>query len=332
VPPLPPRAQTPLARSLKLAFCWSGFCIIWLGEILIHLKCGFSKKVYADPTHCIGVAAWSNYLVFAEGICRSGLAVVAAGAAWEFLLALRYCEAFGFLRDACSGGDDGLRLALPALALSVTTVAIGIWNMYDEDVPESIALYCHVADTFCHSVVSSAVLGLIYDFATAIKRRKVLAFFGSFVRCEDNIEQHGVSGEFDPDADVEQGGCFRTLIMWIAFAITLFCYTCMQMGYTIPDIAQNVLGILNVLCWGGLSWWLIECIFHLRQTLTRTIDGKALANLAVHHRPHNRSFTSGEGSFRLQGSLSLSFSSWRPYDERHRPHDEQHHRTLSSWP
>merc|ERR1711933_209315 len=121
------------------------------------------------------------------------------------------------------------------------------------------------ADCFCHAIMASAIVGLVFQFFVAAVRWKLKQFCLHFLICYDTIENHGVTGEgelLEPHAVVKHAQCSkhaRIALTWFFFSITLCC--CLLSLYfpsMTPAFVEKATDFLGMFCWCGIAWWMVS--------------------------------------------------------------------------
>lgn len=274
------------AGAARLVVCWSSAFLLWAAEMYIHMRCGFGKEVYEDEGDCAGLPDWKPYLTVCEGICRSGLAVALAGMLWRTCAYFRRQVADGNVHRAPTQGDDGGNGLFAVKAfLATLTLGVGLWSVVPDEelVPEWVALAAHIFDIGCHTVVTTALVGLLIDICDSIVHRRLLKLAGNFVSCRDDIEAHGVRGR-DPESDSEGQRHLPTLLaragfMWLVFCVALASFVADQ-TVGLPLVATVCVELLGVFCWVGITWSVIGSCAHLKETMA-SVPGASLSNLAI---------------------------------------------------
>eukprot|EP00448_Togula_jolla_P027729 CAMPEP_0170650470 /NCGR_PEP_ID=MMETSP0224-20130122/45819_1 /TAXON_ID=285029 /ORGANISM="Togula jolla, Strain CCCM 725" /LENGTH=161 /DNA_ID=CAMNT_0010982133 /DNA_START=40 /DNA_END=525 /DNA_ORIENTATION=- len=146
------------------------------------------------------------------------------------------------------------------------TVIIGAWGVLaGPDLPLWAAVYNHVADIFCHAIVTSSLVGVVIDLSLAVVKCRVGHFVADFCMCKDNIEQHSVTGRCgmaaedsaQPNADQSQAGS-----TWLMFVFFLCFYVLDHRG-EVPETVHKTLSLLGIACWAGIAWWVVDRLVRL---------------------------------------------------------------------
>lgn len=252
-----------LAACARPIATWGAVAGLVGTEAYIHIRCGFGKRVYEDEGECAGLNDWALLLEVCEAVCRSGLAVAFAGLVWEFAVAASEQRVRTHLLTVLVGPSDTAMVSIAKVGWCLFTLVVGSWSIVpnEEVIPEWVALYAHIFDIFCHSIVISALMGLVVDLCRAMCKQTLGRFFCNFFKCKDTIESHGIAGESDVTVPPTTA---RALAMWLVFGITLAGYLLAARG-VVPMSVALIISFLGVLCWVGIAWMMIEGIVHFRE-------------------------------------------------------------------
>ncbi|CAE8590414.1 unnamed protein product [Polarella glacialis] len=286
----------------KRTICWAGFMFPWLLEVYVHLRCGIGNHVFDRED-----SKEIKFITLTELVCRTCLVVVLAGMLWDFSRAALHCQIGKCIRVTYVGGSASpYRTLVPAIALSLWTLGVGIWGVIvgDHGLPLWAEIYCHFADVFCHAIIVSALLGICVDFSAAAVGHRLTSFLTHFLLCTDTIEAHGVTGLGGFDAhhpravdelsfahtsrDQEQChaqhrlacSALRAVYIWAVFLVTLWAYI-LDSFFVAPLWMRTLLDFLGRLCWTGISWWITVAVLTSGTGMTGIVATVSLSHLGL---------------------------------------------------
>lgn len=181
------------------------------------------------------------------------------------------------------------------------TFGVGLCLLFvrESAVPEWVALYGHIFDIGCHTVVTTALVGLLTDFCVAVLSEKLPLLTMNFLCCRDYIEAHGVKADEAPIAQacsdseaqhavVTHDGWIRAIFMWMLFVITLWGYLLDESGGALPPAAATFLEACGVLCWVGIAGWLVDQARGRDLAHNPATVGTSISNLVMAQSPRFR--------------------------------------------
>jgi len=258
--------------ALKPILCWIGAALVWAVEIVIHATCGFSKDAFEmeEEGDCKDWI-WARWLIVVEGICRSGTAVVAVGVLWTFFST--HCKS-GRLPEILSCPTSFCELLKRALwfILPAFTLAVGLVVAFHGNEPEWMAVFAHICDIMCHTVITTAIIGFLHDLVLVGLHGGLKSLTYAYLCCFIELEASGL-GE-GPVPGIHDKTYFdelralrasewqvcRTLLMWLAFAAVTIIYVLINSGAKLLVEIRIGIGALNASCWATIAWAVVNGI------------------------------------------------------------------------
>mmetsp|Transcript_31415 Transcript_31415/g.56954 ORF Transcript_31415/g.56954 Transcript_31415/m.56954 type:complete len:346 (+) Transcript_31415:71-1108(+) len=281
--------------ALKFLCTWGAAAAYFACEIYVHTKCGFGRHFEDTEIACLGLPKFEYFLWLSETLCQSGLVVVLVSLIWEMIAAACDSSFASYVKDHFHSEGSGLDAAL-AVAFSFFTMGLGVWSWAAEAVPHWTTVYLHVFEAFCTASISAAVAGIVFDALAAALVSHGQRFCSNLLRCDDNLESHGLWEE-ERVTQYHTSGA-KAVLLWLCFSVVIFIRLAeVNPAVKCPAWLSSVLELVSVICSGMLSVGIVLFLFEIAHAILHVKDvpvTKSLNQLVRAYRPAELDSTSSE--------------------------------------
>eukprot|EP00434_Breviolum_minutum_P036732 symbB.v1.2.032559.t2/scaffold3924.1/size48248/1 len=257
----------------KTVLCWLGASMIIASELTLHATCKKPIELKEDGDEKCMEEEMIWYFNFLEGLCRCCTAIVLVDVLWAVLVQMDAATALGdptLQNDsprAPAEGQPCLRVGqwLP-WSVALVTLYVGFASGCFEKPSIWVNCYAHFCDVACHTVITTAIIGIAYEtlracFVSAVEGSQACGWIlEGYCCCQvdlttDGLESGPVLGSRNfEDFQVRQGPSW-VVVKWLIFlGVAVMYVKRIQDEDHFPRILEMCFISLNASCWSALAF------------------------------------------------------------------------------